>query len=364
MHEPGRNLDAQYCWQNVSRPVMFRESIEALNEYRKKEDRGLLIIEIAPHTVLGSYMDEILRAANAENTTIVASGRRPNYKKGETGATKVEITQLLTAVGTSIQSGVRDLKVYKLYSDEFIDMPMGANATLDELPSYPFLPLKKAPHETNIFEYMRCHPPVPPLATGMIRINAQTHSWTKGHKIRGTIVFPGAGYAEAALENGARTITNMRILRAFVLEEEGAPKHAQFKLTGINNGWEFRSSGKGAVNDTGLLYDQLHASGQMWPESTPIGPANIKELFGDNWIEDFDIIMDGETFYSRLRPNGSMHTGAFGLINEVRGSTKREDDYLAFVDVPEDLWTSHEAYGMVLHPGMLDSGCLCTWIPA
>ncbi|MGG6616583.1 UNVERIFIED_CONTAM: hypothetical protein ITH88_24460, partial [Salmonella enterica subsp. enterica serovar Weltevreden] len=88
-----------------------------LNEYRKKEDRGLLIIEIAPHTVLGSYMDEILRAANAENTTIVASGRRPNYKKGETGATKVEITQLLTAVGTSIQSGVRDLKVYKLYSD-------------------------------------------------------------------------------------------------------------------------------------------------------------------------------------------------------------------------------------------------------
>ena len=364
MHEPGRNLDAQYCWQNVSRPVMFRESIEALNEYRKKEDRGLLIIEIAPHTVLGSYMDEILRAANAENTTIVASGRRPNYKKGETGAAKVEITQLLTAVGTSIQSGVRDLKVYKLYSDEFIDMPMGANATLDELPSYPFLPLKKAPHETNIFEYVRCHPPVPPLATGMIRINAQTHSWTKGHKIRGTIVFPGAGYAEAALENGARTITNMRILRAFVLEEEGAPKHAQFKLTGINNGWEFRSSGKGAVNDTGLVYDQLHASGQMWPESTPIGPANIKELFGDNWIEDFDIIMDGETFYSRLRPNGSMHTGAFGLINEVRGSTKREDDYLAFVDVPEDLWTSHEAYGMVFHPGLLDSAFLCTWIPA
>ena len=42
----------------------------------------------------------------------------------------------------------------------------------------------------------------------MLRINAQTHSWTKGHKIRGTIIFPGAGYAESALEAGARTITS------------------------------------------------------------------------------------------------------------------------------------------------------------
>lgn len=360
----GENFDANYCWQNVSRPVMFRESIEALNEYRKKEGRCLLIIEIAPHTVLGSYMDEILRAANAENTTVVASARRPNPKKGETGDMKVEITQFLTAVGTSMQAGVRDLVMYKLYGDKFVDRPMGVNSTLSNLPQYPFLPAKKQPHETNIFEYMRCHPRFPPLSTGTIRINAQTHSWTKGHKIRGTIVFPGAGYAEAALENGARTITNMRILRAFVLEEEGAPKYAQFKMTGINNGWEFRSSGKNSVNDTGLVYDQLHASGQMWMESTPLGPSNLKELFGENWIDDFDIIMDGETFYSRLRPNGSMHTGLFGLINEVRGSTKREDDYLAFVDVPEGLWDSPEAYGMVFHPGLLDSAFLCTWIPA
>ena len=131
----------------------------------------------------------------------------------------------------------------------------------------------------------------------------------------------------------------MRILRAFVLEEDGAPKYAQFKLTGVNNGWEFRSSAKGSVDDGGIVFDQLHASGHMSPESTPIGPSNISELFGKNWIEDFDIVMDGETFYQRLRPNGSMHTGAFGLINEVRGSTKREDDYLAFVDVPSDLWS-------------------------
>ena len=131
-----------------------------------------------------------------------------------------------------------------------------------------------------------------------------------------------------------------------------------------NNGWEFRSSAKGSVDDGGIVFDQLHASGHMSPESTPIGPSNISELFGKNWIEDFDIVMDGETFYQRLRPNGSMHTGAFGLINEVRGSTKREDDYLAFVDVPSDLWSSRETYGMVFHPGLLDSAFLCTWIPA
>lgn len=364
MHEVGEKLDAQYCWKNVSQPVLFRESIEALNEYRKSQDRGLLIIEVAPHTVLGSYMDEILRAADAERTTIVASARRMNVKKGETREMQVEITQFLTAVGTALQAGVRDFVLYKLYGDQFIDRPMGVNSTLSNLPAYPFLPLKRVPHETSFPEHLRCRPPMPPLSAKAFRINAQTHSWTKGHKIRGTIVFPGAGYAEAALENGARTITNMRILRAFVLEEDGAPKYAQFKLTGVNNGWEFRSSAKGSVDDGGIVFDQLHASGHMSPESTPIGPSNISELFGKNWIEDFDIVMDGETFYQRLRPNGSMHTGAFGLINEVRGSTKREDDYLAFVDVPSDLWSSRETYGMVFHPGLLDSAFLCTWIPA
>ncbi|KAL4401619.1 fatty acid synthase [Malassezia pachydermatis] len=364
MHDVGHALDAQYCWKNVSQPVLFRESMEALHAYRKEQDRGLLVVEIAPHSVLGSYMEEITRSVGGERTTIVSCARRPNFKKGETKDTPGEITQFLGAVGGALQSGVRDVIVYKLYSDEFIDRPMGVNSTLEKLPEYPFLPLKKVTHEVSFPEHLRIRDPAPPLCSETFRINAQTHSWTKGHKIRGTIVFPGAGYAEAALEAGARTITNMKIHRAMVVEEEGTPKYAQFKMTGINGGWEFRSSGKNAVNDAGLIFDQLHASGQMTTESTPLGPSNIEEVFGKNWIEHFDIVMDGETFYSRLRPNGSMHTGAFGMINEVRGSTTREDDYIAFVDVLPDLWTSREAYGMIFHPGLLDSAFLCTWIPA
>ena len=53
MHEVGEKLVAQYCWKNVSQPVLIRESIEALNEDRKSQDRGLLIIEVAPDTLLG-----------------------------------------------------------------------------------------------------------------------------------------------------------------------------------------------------------------------------------------------------------------------------------------------------------------------
>ncbi|CCU99902.1 hypothetical polyketide synthase [Malassezia sympodialis ATCC 42132] len=363
MHDVGERLDAEYCWKNVCQPVLFRESIETLHQYRKEQDRGLLIIEIAPHSVLGSYMEEITQSVAAERTTIVSSARRPNFKKGETKETPGEITQFLTAVGGAIQSGVRDLVLYKLYGDKFVDRPMGVNSTID-VPAYPFLPLKKTPHEVSFPEHLRIRPIQPPLSSPVFRINAQTHSWTKGHKIRGTIVFPGAGYAEAALEAGARTIFNMQIHRAFVLEDEGAPKYASFKLTGINGGWEFRSSGKNSVDDAGLIFDQLHASGQMMPESTPMGPSHIEEVFGQNWLDHFDIVMDGETFYQRLRPNGSMHTGAFGMINEVRGSSTREDDYIALVDVLPDLWTHRESEMMVFHPGLLDSAFLCTWIPA
>ena len=364
MHEVGEPLDAEYCWDNVSSPVLFRESIETLEAYRKEQDRGLLIIEIAPHSVLGSYMDEITRSVEAERTTIVSSARRPNFKKGETKDTPGEVTQFLTAVGQSLQAGERNLIMYKLYSDEFVDCPLGINSELSALPQYPFLPKPKRTTEITFPEHIRCRPPGRPLCSEMLRINAQTHSWTKGHKIRGTIIFPGAGYAEAALEAGARTITHMDIHRAFVIEEEGQPKYARFQETGVNGGWEFRSSGKNGVNDAGLVFDQLHASGHMSTEYTPVGPNSLQEVFGENWMEHFDIIMDGQTFYDRLKPNGSQHTGAFGMINEVRGSTTREDDYLAFVDVLPDLWTHPESRNMVFHPGLLDSAFLCTWIPA
>ena len=364
LFEPGRPLDAQYCWHNVCRPVLFRESIEALHELRRKEDRGLVIIEVAPHPVLGSYMEEISRSVEAERTTIVCSARRPNPKKGETPEMPCEVYQFLTSIGSVMQAGLRDIVVYKLYHDAGYDLPMGVNSTLGkQLPEYPFLPLQKKTHEMNYPEWIRCRPVQPPLCSPMFRINAQTHSWTKGHMIRGTIVFPGAGYAEAALEAGARTITNMAIHRAFVVNEDGAPKYAAFRKTGINGGWEFRSSGKNSVDDAGMVFDTLHASGQMSPEPTPVGPAHISEVFGEDWMRHFDIVMDGETFYSRLRPNGSQHTGAFGMINEVRASSTREDDYIALVDVLPDLWTHREAQGMVFHPGLLDSAFLCTWIP-
>lgn len=365
LHEEGRPLDAQYCWHNVCRPVLFRESIEELLKMREEQDRALLIVEIAPHSVLGTYMDEIVNANEAERTTIVTSARRPNFKKGETKDTPAEITQFLTAVGSTLQAGVRDIIVYKLYHDVAIDRPMGVNAALGEyLPEYPFLPLPNKPRDTNFPEHLRCRDIVPPLCSPMFRINAQTHSWTKGHKIRGTIVFPGAGYAEAALEAGARTITRMGIHRAFVIDEDGPPKYAAFLHTGVNGGWEFRSAAKNLVDDQGMVFDTLHASGQMSTESTPLGPSHISEVFGEDWLSHFDIIMDGETFYSRLRPNGSQHTGSFGMIKEVRGSTTREDDYVALVDVLPDLWDSREAAKMVFHPGLLDSAFLCTWIPA
>ncbi|KAL4399745.1 fatty acid synthase [Malassezia pachydermatis] len=362
MYKQGETLDAMYCWKNVSEPVLFRESMEALHAYRQEQDRGMLVVEVAPHAVLGSYMEEITRSVKGERTTIVSCARRLNPKKGETKDMPVETTQFLGAVGGALQSGVRDLVVYKLYSDEFVDRPMGVNSTL-KLPEYPFLPLKKGPHEMTYTEHLRTKELEPPVSSELFRINAQTHPWVLGHKIRGSILFPGAGYAEAAFESGARTVTNMKIHRAMVIEEEGKPKYAQFKPTGINGGWEFRSSGRNAVNDLGIIFDQLHASGHMSNESTPLGPSSIEEVLGKDYADKFDIVMDGETFYARIRPNGSMHTGFFGMVSEVRASSKLDDDYIAYVDIAPNLWTEPESRGMIVHPGLLDAAFLCSWLP-
>ncbi|EGO22026.1 hypothetical protein SERLADRAFT_475152, partial [Serpula lacrymans var. lacrymans S7.9] len=66
-----RDLDIDYCWDNIRRPVLFGTAINKLINDEGSE--GLLFLEIAPHPVLKAYIEQ----CGGEPVSLI---RRPNPK--------------------------------------------------------------------------------------------------------------------------------------------------------------------------------------------------------------------------------------------------------------------------------------------
>ncbi|KND03835.1 uncharacterized protein SPPG_08922 [Spizellomyces punctatus DAOM BR117] len=381
LHPKNQPLDTAYCWDNIRKPVLFANAIKALFEEHKEEGNAssLCVIEMAPHPVLQGYIGEIAASVNVQPAVVAACARRPNPKTGQGVNDPVEDTQFLDTVGKLLVAGVRNINLRVLTGLAGYDVPMGHDMLLKKPVSYPFQktvskpknaytlkvtqnthPLKIVEHkECPISTYRRTRPPPKPLCAPLFRMSPQTHPWVTGHTISKAVIFPGTGYIEAALEHGARTLRNVRIQRALMLSEHDPPKYVGFRETGINNEWEFCSSSKNVVNDSGVVLDTVHATGQFVMESVHT-PQTALEHLGQDFMTDFDLVMDGQRFYSIIAGTGAEYSGVFAMITEIRGSSTREKDFIAFVEVSDELWNTH-AKGMVLHPAILDCACQTGW---
>lgn len=381
VHAPGKHLGSQYCWDNIRKPVLLKPAIDAFQQLATEQDRNAIIIEVAPHGVLASYLDEISKAFEAEvkaqkqaasddsaaattgerGTTIVSCARRPNKKMGETRDTPAEVSQFLDAAGRILSAGARGLNICTLQGLKKHDSEIGYNT--GRLPGFPLQKIRHEFSEDPVGKHRRLGYNPKPLGSPLFRMSPQTHSWTLGHQIRGAIVVPGAAYLEAAFESGARTLKNVKIHRALVLNEDGPPKYCGFRQTGVQGGWTFSSASKVTVDDSGVILDTLHASGEAHQEASTVGPADMNEHFGGaDFLDDFDLALPADKFFSKIDSTGASYTREFAMITKLMASSKRERDYLCYVDPLPDLWTTKEARGMSIHPGLLDSLLLATWM--
>ncbi|TPX65414.1 hypothetical protein SpCBS45565_g05228 [Spizellomyces sp. 'palustris'] len=354
-------LDTAYCWENIRKPVLFADAIKAMFKEHKEEGNAssLCVIEMAPHPVLQGYIGEIAASVDVQPAVVVACARRPNPKAGEGVNDPVEDTQFLDTVGKLLVAGVRNVNLRVLTGLADYDVPMGHDMLLKKPVSYPFQKTIVHHKEHPTSAYRRTQPPAKPLCTPLFRISPQTHPWVTGHIISKAVIFPGTGYIEAALEHGARTVRNVRIRRALMLSEHEPAKYVGFRETGINNEWEFCSSSKNVVNDAGVMLDTVHATGQFVMEAV-YTPKTAIEHLGQDFMSEFDLVMDGQRFYQIIAGTGAEYSGVFAMITEIRGSSTREKDYIAFVEVSDELWNTH-ARGMVLHPALLDCACQTGW---
>ncbi len=176
-------LGPEYWWDNVRRPVQFKQSVDYLigQDYR-------IFVEIGPHPVLSPYLMECL-SDRSRKASLLASLRRG----------KKERESLLSSLGALYTEGLQ-LHWQGLFPD----------GRLTALPSYPWqrehhwVQPRFPSHPTgNPFLKKRLEGVHPEWES---ELDLVTMGSLKDHRIHGVTVFPLAGYIEAGLEIAAEIL--------------------------------------------------------------------------------------------------------------------------------------------------------------
>ncbi|KIJ60828.1 polyketide synthetase [Hydnomerulius pinastri MD-312] len=340
-----RDLDLDYCWDNIRRPVLFGTAINKLIDHER--DNGLVFLEIAPHPVLKSYVEQ----CGGQAISLI---RRPNPKlpAESTG----EQAQLLEGIGELLSTGFKGIDLKKLCASTHGEEDFVKFA----LPDYPY---NKARcwAESGSERSMRLLPKQRPLAPPHFRVNVDSHPDLVGHIIFDAPLFPASGYVESILENGAMLVQDVAIHKPLVLKGHGTmPTHAGCIIDG--NRWQFRASTSDTFDNGAIVLDTVYASGTF---------SRVNPAFRADAPLTFDFksklalscgSVTGDEFYSAI-PSAYRYEGHFrDYLQEVFEVTDDESwggkAYLARLEVPEG---SQGLFGKgyVIHPGILDSITQC-----
>ncbi|KAF9219105.1 putative nonribosomal peptide synthetase [Gyrodon lividus] len=340
-----RDLDLDYCWDNIRRPVLFGNAIKKLIDH--EGDRGLVFLEIAPHPVLKSYVEQ----CGGQAVSLI---RRPNPKL--TAESTGEQAQLLEGIGELLAMGFQAIELRKI----------GVSTVGDQdfmkvtLPDYPYNKMR-CWAESGSERSMRLLSKRRPLAPPHFRINIDSHPDLAGHMIFDAPLFPASGYVESILENGAMVVQDIAIHKPLVLKgHDTFPTHAGCIIDGHR--WQFRASTTDRFDNGTIVLDTVYASGMF---------SRVNSGFCADVPLTFDIgsklthscgSITGDEFYSAL-PSAYQYQGHFrNYLQELHEITDEESwggkAYLARLEVPEGIPDAF-GRGYVIHPGILDSIFQC-----
>lgn len=174
-----RDLDTDYCWDNIRRPVLFGAGINRIVNHCKVSNHKAIFLEIAPHPVLRSYIEE-------GGGMPITLGTRPNPKVSvqETGNHR----QFLEGLGGLIGAGYKGVDF-----DRFYATPHGRQGYVKtNFPSYPY---KKTIcwNESGAARSRRLQQTTNPISGSHFRLSVDTHPELAGHQIFNTPLFPASG---------------------------------------------------------------------------------------------------------------------------------------------------------------------------
>ncbi|WHX22549.1 SDR family NAD(P)-dependent oxidoreductase [Streptomyces malaysiensis subsp. malaysiensis] len=329
--------DGDYWYRNLRQTVQFDTTIRTL-----ADDGYRTFIEISPHPVLTTAIQETLETTNTPNPTITGTLRRNDDTP----------TRFLTHLAELSTRGTP------------MDWPTaytGSQPSQIPLPTYPFQ------HETFWLDRggpgdVRAvgledtgHPLVGAVVsvpdTGGVlltgRLSLPTHPWLADHAVSGTVLLPGTAMVELAVRAGDEADTpvleELVISRPMTVPDEGT-LHVQVLVGG-----EERGRRKVGVysRPEGIREWTEHATGTL-TAGAAVPPEEAEAAL--TWPPEGAEPVALEGFYEHLAEVGYEYGPAF---RGLRAVWKRDDEVFAEVSVPEEQTGVAGRFG--IHPALLDA---------
>lgn len=339
----GNGLDAGYWWLNIREPVQFQRAIDEL-----VGDGYNIFVEIGPHAVLRTYVNDGLRAAGKDGRVI------PTMRRDHGGKERI-----VAAFYQMLVDGA-PIDPHKIYPHpgRFVDLPTypwqrerywhpvtseGYNL-INRYKEHPLLGYRLCENDTQWENHL----------------DTQLYPYLADHAVGDAVVFPAAGFVEMALAAAqlwhgdqprqaaprgdlpvftSQELEELEILAPLLLEDQPS-KTVRFAIDEADGRFTIRSRQR-------LSQDpwQLHAVGRL--PGKPEGGAPHGQLAAPQ----APATVDATGHYGLTARVGLNYGPAFQAVS---GVWAEDDAVVARLDLPRVIADQMDAYH--LHPSLLD-GC-------
>jgi acyl transferase domain-containing protein len=321
-----------YWWRNLRAPVRFRAAIEAMIDQGHR-----LFVEIGPHPTLVGYVKTTGRKQD-ERLCVAGTLRRGGD----------DVRALETAIETLVASGAR------------IHVPRARKVRPLTLPSYPWqrerhwhVPARDPGQRKTDHALLGRQ-----IAEGMARfsktLSLVEQPWLADHMVRDQVLFPAAGFLEAAIEatiehtsSPCVELQHVKLDKALRLDH-AAQFELQTELTPAAQRFEILSRSK-----TGETPFERHAAGIFTAY-----PAREARLDLQAVLDRLGAPASAPHHYAQLEARGLKYGPAFQTVSGISGNSEEILVQLNHQpDANEKVW---------LHPGVLDGAlqALCAFADA
>ncbi|MFF2658347.1 type I polyketide synthase [Kitasatospora sp. NPDC058032] len=336
-------LDAGYWYRNLRETVEFGRATEAL-----LGEGFRFFVEPSAHAVLSVAVGESVEAAGADAAVL------GTLRRGEGG-----LEQVLRAVGRAWERG--------LGVDWSGAFPQARRV---ELPTYAFQrtrywpePASTAAADVGSAGLDPTDHPVLGAAveladTGELllsgRLSLRTHPWLADHAVAGTVLLPGAAFAELAVraadEAGCRTVEELTLQSPLLIPADTAVR-LQVRVGAADAHGSRSLDVFSCREDAATPTWTAHATGALTADATTHepSPAPGPDDAG-SWPPPGAVPIPVDDLYERF------HTSGYGYGPAFRGLTtawRRGEEIFTEVRLPEDQHRSASAFGV--HPALLDA---------
>jgi acyl transferase domain-containing protein len=327
-------LDAEYWYRNTREPVRFDRATAAM-----VADGMRVFVECGPHPLLTLGIQETAGAAG-EQVSATGSLRRDQggpetllRSLGEAWVNGAGVDWRTVFAGMPVRPV--ELPTYAFQRRRYwLDQPaLGADPAALGLDAagHPLLGAVVETAETGGL-----------LLTGELSLRA--HPWLAGHAVRGTVLLPGTGFVELAVEAcrraGCGQVAELTVHAPLVVPERGGVRF-QVAVGGADAAGRrtlsVHARAEGAASWT------RHATGVLAPGGTPQAGAGV-------WPPQGATAIDLAGMYDRLAAQGYEYGPAF---RGVRALWRRGEELFAEVALAGPERAGAARYG--IHPALLDA---------